>query len=69
MNVHIIHPNGKRYTIPAVQVVVENDDGATLAVAYETAGLIVYTDATKDDFRGVVRQLGLATPDVKVLNV
>ena len=70
MLIEIIHPNGKHYSIPASQVVVNNDDGAPVAVAYETGGLIVYTDVTKSDFSSTAQQLKLAKkPDPRIINV
>jgi hypothetical protein len=69
MLIEIIHSNGKRYSIPAVQVVVRNDDEAPVAVAYETGGLIVYSDVTKTDFGTMLKQLHLKKVDAQVLHV
>lgn len=69
MFIEIIHPGGQRYRIPASQVVIHNDDGNPVAVAYETSGLLVYTDVTKGDFNTVVGQLKLKKVDTQVLNV
>jgi len=66
MLIEIVHQNGKRYTIPVLQVVTMTDEQGPVAVAYETAGLMVYTDATKADFSAAVQQLGLSPQKVTV---
>jgi hypothetical protein len=50
---------GKSYTIPVTQFVVQNDGGESIAVGFESSGLIVYSDATQADFAQVLRTAGV----------
>lgn len=61
MIIEITHTDGKRYRIPASQVVVrDTHNGKALALAYESSGLIVHSVATASDWPEIVRDLGLA---------
>ena len=64
MFVQIRHrDSGKIYLIPASQVVIANDDGQPVSIAYERTGLIVCTDATQQDFSTIVNDLRIS--DIK----
>lgn len=52
--------SGKIYVIPVAQVVVANDNGQPVSVAYERSGLIVCADATQPDFSTIVSDLRLS---------
>jgi len=55
--VEIVHTNGKRYRIPAVQVVVYTDDGDPVALTYEHAGILIHGDVEHPDFSSMCTQL------------
>ena len=51
MLVQFIHKDsGKLYTMEVTQVVVCTDGGSPVAIAYERSGMVVYTDAGRNDF-------------------
>mgnify|MGYP000855571849 CR=1 FL=1 len=56
--------SGKTYLLPVSQVVVANNDGQPVSLAYERDGLIVCSDATQQDFAGIVKDLRIA--DLKI---
>lgn len=51
--------NGKKYTIPASQVVVLTDDGRPLAVSYVEGTTVIHADATESDFAKSLSELGI----------
>lgn len=58
MIVHVRHKEtGKIYAIPCVQVVVYNDSGQPVSIAYERDELIVCTDAGQDDYSRTISDL------------
>ena len=48
---------GKVYEIPCVQVVVYNDSGQPVSIAYERDKLIVCTDAGQGDYSRTISEL------------
>lgn len=67
MIVEFKHTNGQIFRLPAHQIVVYNDDGHPVSVAYETAGLIVSVDANHADFDGAVSELKIRKIDPKAV--
>ncbi len=51
MFISFIHPDsGKTYTLPVSQVVIYAEDGQPAGLAYEHAGLIVYSNVGQPGF-------------------
>lgn len=58
MIVHVRHKDtGKVYEIPCVQVIVYNDSGQPVSIAYERDQLIVCTDAGQGDYSRTISDL------------
>lgn len=60
LKVEIIHKSGKRYLVPADQVVVFAECGDPVAVTYEHGGIIVHSDMGHEDFPKVCHSLKIA---------
>lgn len=51
--------SGKRYRVPAAQIIVYTDTGEPCAIAYVKDGLIIHCDAGQNDFNQVCESLKL----------
>jgi len=63
--VEFTHTNGQIFRVPAHQVIVYNNDGHPVSVAYETAGLMILVDANHEDFNATVTDLKIRKMDPK----
>lgn len=60
MNIRITHAeSGKTFLIPITQLLLMSDNGEPLALAYETAGLMIYSDVTHADFSETLKSSGM----------
>lgn len=65
LKVEIVHKSGKRYFVPADQVVVYADCGDPVAVTYEHGGVIVHSDMGHKDFPKVCSTLKITRRETK----